>query len=104
MHINKINTNNYPVAQTGDNYNFPLDFYIKDKLLTIDPSGNGTLPQKPFYLFSNARVLGELKSKGWQMDEVKSFENYWVSMLKPKFLNYKTRAQEVETVVVVLVR
>lgn len=104
FYINQQNTNNYPVAQTGDNYNFPLDFYIKDQLLTIDPLGNGPLPPKPFYLFSNKQVLNGLAQKGWQLQPVKSFDSYWISMLKPKFLNAKTRQAELDTVVVVLVR
>ncbi|GAB3924312.1 ArnT family glycosyltransferase [Mucilaginibacter myungsuensis] len=104
-YINSINTNNYPVAQTGDVYSFPLDFYIRGTLKTIDPVGNGPLPQKPFYLVSNARVLGDLvKLKGWQMEEVKSFDTYWISMLKTAFLNRTTRQAELETIVVVLVK
>lgn len=102
--INKLNTANYPVAQTGENYNFPLDFYIRGKLITIDPVGNGPIPAKPFYLFSNERVLRGLTAKGWTMTPVQSFDNYWVSMLKPAFLNSKTRSSMIDTVKVVLVK
>lgn len=104
MYINKINTPNYPVAITADAYNFPLDFYIRGRLVSVESSGTGPVPAKPFYLFSNPRVLNDLAAKGWQMQPVKSFDNYWISMLKPQFLNSATRRQALDTVTVVLVK
>ncbi|QKJ32059.1 glycosyltransferase family 39 protein [Mucilaginibacter mali] len=104
MYINRVNTQNYPVAITADAYNFPLDFYIRGRLVSVDPAGNGPIPPKPFYMFSNGPVLKGLAAKGWQIQPVKSFDNYWISMLKPQFLNSKTRRQALDTVVVVLVK
>jgi hypothetical protein len=103
FYINKQNTNNYPVAIASE-YNFPLDFYIRGRLITIDQGGAGPIPQKPFYLFGNPAVIKSLADKGWHMEPVKSFDNYWISMLKPKFLNSKTRREALDTVQVVLVR
>jgi 4-amino-4-deoxy-L-arabinose transferase-like glycosyltransferase len=102
--INRLNTQNYPVAQTGDAYNFPLDFYISGKIQTIDPYGRGPLPAKPFYLFGNNHFVNGLIKNGWHAEPVKSYDNYWISMLKPQFLNSKTRRQVLDTVVVVLVK
>jgi 4-amino-4-deoxy-L-arabinose transferase-like glycosyltransferase len=104
FYINQQNTANYPVAQTGDNYNFPLDFYIRGRLITIDPSGNGPLPTKPFYLFTGDNALKGLYAKHWNITPIKSFNSYWVSMLKPAFLNNKTRSSTLDTVRVVLVK
>lgn len=103
MFINQHNTQNYPVVQTNDNYNFPFDFYIRGRANGIEPTGNGLIPQPPFYLFSSPHILHDLRAKGWQMTPVKSFDNFWVSMLKPKFLNSKTRRETLDTVQVVLV-
>jgi 4-amino-4-deoxy-L-arabinose transferase-like glycosyltransferase len=102
--INKQNTTNYPIVQTADNYNFPLEFYLHGSLGNIDPGGNGPLPPRPFYVFSNPHIIEGLKAKGWQMTPVATLDNYWVSMLKPAFLNSKTRRATLDTVQVVLVR
>jgi len=104
FYINRQNINHYPVTQTGDQYNYPLHFYIKDSLITIDPVGKGPIPPKPFYLFSNARVLSGLSAQGWHMEPVKSFDSYWISMMAPKFLNSRTRQSTLDTVQVVLVK
>ncbi len=104
FYINWQNTNHYPVAQTGDDYNFPLDFYVDGRLLTINPLGKGPLPAKPFYLYSNAKVLHGLAAQGWHIEPVKTFDSYWISMLKPQFLNAKTRSLTLDTVQVVLVK
>lgn len=104
FYINQQNTSNYPVAQAVEEYNFPLGFYINGQLITIDPNGNGPLPAKPFYLFSNDKIIAGLAAKGWHITPVKSFGSYWVSMLKLKFLNSKTRNETLDTVNVVIVK
>jgi 4-amino-4-deoxy-L-arabinose transferase-like glycosyltransferase len=104
FYINQQNTGNYPVAITSNEYNFPLDFYIRGRLIPVDQGGAGPIPQKPFYLFGNPTVIKSLADKGWHIEPIKSFDNYWISMLKPKFLNSKTRREALDTVRVVLVR
>ncbi len=104
FYINQQNINNYPVAQTADFYNFPLSFYIRDSLFTIDASGNGLVPPKPFYLVSNQRVLDGLTAKGWHVKTIKAFNNYWISKLKPQFLNVKTRQAVLDTLKVALIK
>ena len=104
FYINQQNKANYPVTQSGDEYNFPLGFYIKDSVITVDKTGIGSLPAKPFYLVSNSHIIKGLTDKGWNVIPVKSFDSFWVSMLKPKFLNSKTRRETLDTLHVVLVK
>jgi len=101
--INQKNTSHRPVAQTGDGYSFPLEFYLDQPLLTVDPGGNGTMPPRPFYLYGNEQVIKALAKKGWHISPLKSFSSYWISMLKPQFLNYKTRNSTLTNVWVVIV-
>lgn len=102
--INKNNPQHLTVAQTGDNYSFPLEFYLKQPLITIDPNGHGPVPAKPFYLFGDAGVIKNLQAQGWHIEPVKSFDMYWISMLKPAFLNRNTRGKAITVNEVVIVR
>jgi hypothetical protein len=102
--INKQNKSNRPVAQLNVGYDFPLAFYSDMPLITIDFSKSRALPPKPFYLYSYVSTIKELKAAGWQMQEVATLPNYWISRLKPAFLNHNTRHSAIDTVKVVIVR
>jgi 4-amino-4-deoxy-L-arabinose transferase-like glycosyltransferase len=106
MWINQNNPQKLGVVQcihTND-YGYPLEFYLNQPLYTINANGEGALPQKPFLLYGYPENIDALKAKGWQIDMLKTFDRYWITRLKPAFLNQKTRAQTLEHVEVVVVR
>lgn len=104
--INKNNPGKMPVVQcihTND-YGYPLEFYLNEPLFTIGQNGEGHLPQKPFLLYGYPENIDALKQKGWHIEPLKTFDRYWITKLKPKFLNQKTRPETLEKVEVVLVK
>jgi len=106
MWINKNNPTKLPVVQcirTND-YGYPLEFYLDQPLFTIDQNGVGSLPQKPFLMYGYPDNIDALKASGWHIDTLKTFDRYWITRLKPKFLNQKTRASTLEKVEVVMVK
>ena len=105
--INDHNPQNLPVVQCihVNDYGYPLEFYLNQHLYTITEGGDGTMPPKPFLLYGYPENIDALKkAKGWQVDSLKTFDRYWITRLKPKFLNQKTRATMLEHVEVVEVR
>jgi len=105
MWINKNNPAKLPVVQcihTND-YGYPLEFYLDQPLFTVDQNGAGTLPQKPFLMYGYPDNIDALKARGWHIDTLKTFDRYWITRLKPKFLNAKTRPTTLEKVEVVVV-
>jgi 4-amino-4-deoxy-L-arabinose transferase-like glycosyltransferase len=90
--INKNNPDKLPVAQSGD-VPFAMEFYLDEPLTNIGPDGSGPAPPKPYLLFAQTDVIDGLKAKGWQILPVKTFERYWISRLKPQFLNRATRGK-----------
>jgi 4-amino-4-deoxy-L-arabinose transferase-like glycosyltransferase len=105
MWVNKNNPARLPVVQcihTND-YGYPLEFYLDQPLFTIDQNGVGILPQKPFLMYGYPENIDALRAKGWRIDSLKTFDRYWITRLKPKFLNAKTRSSTLEKVEVVVV-
>jgi 4-amino-4-deoxy-L-arabinose transferase-like glycosyltransferase len=103
MWINKNNLSKLPVAQSGD-VPFAMEFYLDQPLTNINVDGTGPTPPKPYLLFAQTDVINGLKAKGWKMQPVKTFERYWVSRLKPGFLNKATRTKELTHSELVIVR
>lgn len=103
MWINKHNPEKLSVAQSGD-VPFAMEFYLNQPLTNINTDGTGPMPPKPYLLFAQTDVINELKAKGWQMQPVKTFERYWISRLKPAFLNKNTRNKEINYSELVIVR
>lgn len=106
MWINKNNPAKIPVMQcihTND-YGYPLEFYLNQPLFTIDQNGAGYLPQKPFLLYGYPENIDALKARGWHIEPLKMFDRYWITRLKPRFLNQETRPSTLEKVEVVLVK
>jgi 4-amino-4-deoxy-L-arabinose transferase-like glycosyltransferase len=93
LYINKNNPEKIPVVQTG-NVPEAMEFYLDQPLITINTDGTGTIPPKPYYLFASTDIIKGLQAKGWHIQPVKTFERYWISRLKPKFLNKATRSKE----------
>jgi len=48
--------------------------------------------------------IDAFKAKGWHIEPLKVFERYWITKLKPAFLNEKTREKTLEHVEVVMVK
>lgn len=103
MWINKNNSRDLPVTQSGDNP-FAMEFYLDKPLININTDGTGLLPPKPFLLLAQPEVINGLKTKGWHMHPVKTFQRYWISRLKLTFLNKSKRSRELTYSELVIVR
>jgi len=103
FYINKNNPGKLPVAQSGD-VPFAMEFYLDQPLTNINTDGTGPQPVKPYLLFAQTDIINGLKAKGWQMQHVKTFERYWISRLKPGFLNKNTREKELTHSELVIVK
>jgi 4-amino-4-deoxy-L-arabinose transferase-like glycosyltransferase len=102
MWINQHNPDGLPVVQVHDNNSHPMDFYIKGTIVTLYP--NTKLPTPPFIFYGTSVEVADLTAQGLQIQKLHQFERYWISRLKPKFLNKATRAGMLDTVEVVIVR
>jgi 4-amino-4-deoxy-L-arabinose transferase-like glycosyltransferase len=100
--INRNNKNNLPVAEFEEQYTSAFDFYINKQAFKIDLNNNN-LPTQPFILYAEEGAVNKLKTKGYKVKNLKLFSRYWVSRLKPAFLNKQTRVKELTTTQVVLV-
>jgi hypothetical protein len=103
FYINQNNPDKLPVVQSGD-VPFAMEFYLNQPLTSINPDGTGTQPHKPYLLFAQTDIINSLKAKGWQIQPVKTFERYWISRLKPAFLNKNTRTKELTYSELVIVK
>lgn len=101
--INQNNKSKLPVAQTGD-VPFAMEFYLDQPLITIGTNGEGKLPPKPFLLSAQSDIISRLAAKGWKMQTIKTFDKYWISRLKPAFLNKATRNTVITKNELVIVR
>ena len=103
FYINQNNPDKLPVVQSGD-VPFAMEFYLNQPLININPDGSGPQPSKPYLLFAQTDIINGLKAKGWQVEHVKTFERYWISRLKPAFLNKNTRGKELTYSELVIVK
>ncbi|MGZ3756721.1 MAG: ArnT family glycosyltransferase [Mucilaginibacter sp.] len=101
--INKNNEQKLPVVQISDDYMTAMEFYLDQPVSSINADGTGPLPKGSFLLYAPETLINSLKTKGWQTQPLQSFQRYWVSRLKPSFLNKATREKELSKVEVVLV-
>jgi len=102
MWINQHNPTTLPVMQCEDS-NWPMEFYLNQPLLSINPDTLKTIPTDTFILYSKTDIINHLIAKGWHIKQGCDIKNYWVSRLKPKFLNINTRDKELTDMQVVLV-
>jgi len=102
--INEHNAGRLPVAQVSDVPPFAMEFYLDQPMTNISPNGTGALPAKPFYLLTTGDILNNLKAKGWQTQQVKTFPGFWISRLKPTFLNKETRDKELTNYQLVIIK
>jgi len=101
--INQHNPNQLPVVQLHENNSHPMDFYMAQPIITLYPGKPVTLPGGPFLFYGTAGdIAGVCKARPVQ--KLAQFPRYWISRLKPAFLNKATRATTLDTVQVVLVK
>lgn len=101
--INGYNVKHLPVAEFADDYVSAFEFYSNAPVTAVGINGNGVAKTNTFILYAPADVVKSLSAKGWKIKTLASFQRYWVSRLKPSFLNEKTRPKELTTTMVVLV-
>ncbi|MEO6524048.1 MAG: glycosyltransferase family 39 protein [Mucilaginibacter sp.] len=104
--INQNNPGKLPVVQCirVNDYSYPMEFYLDQPLYTITENGTGKLPSKPFLMYGYPNNIEFLKAQGWQITPVKTFQRYWITRLKPAFLNQRTRKSTLEQVELVMVK
>ena len=103
MWINQNNPSKLPVAQSGG-IPYAMEFYLHQPLTNINTDGTGPLPPKPFMLLASADIIKGLQAKKWDMQPVKTLPFFWVSRLKPAFLNKATRPKTLTDDMLVIVR
>ncbi|GAB2982971.1 hypothetical protein GCM10027049_19810 [Mucilaginibacter puniceus] len=101
--INQNNKNNLPVAQIDDFYATAMEFYSDKPVINLGLDGTGAAPAGQFILYAPSDIIAGLNAKGWNTRPLKKFDRYWVSRLKPAFLNEATRDSELSSAEVVLV-
>ncbi|MEO8885828.1 MAG: glycosyltransferase family 39 protein [Mucilaginibacter sp.] len=101
--INEHNDKKYPIAQIDDYYPTAMGFYSNTPVINLDADGNSPLPKGAFLLYAPSTVITALTAKGWHIQSLKTFKRYWVTRLKPAFLNEATRGTELSLMEVVLV-
>jgi 4-amino-4-deoxy-L-arabinose transferase-like glycosyltransferase len=102
--INHNNPQNLPVVQSWEDANFPMEFYLNQPLTVVNENGTGKLPAPPFIFYGPATVAASLAANGYKIEHLASFRRYWVSRLKPAFLNNTTRQKQVTEMEVVMVK
>ena len=105
FYIDKNSMPNLPVAQLQDEeYSHALEFYLNRPLFLVNEDGKGNFPQKPFLLYASEEAVKRLKQKGWKINLIKTFDDYLVTRLKGKFLNWKTRKEAISQAQLVLLK
>jgi len=103
MWINKNNPQKLPVAQIFEGNTYPFEFYLNQPPQTISNDASGTLPGTPYILYGEADVITGLAVKGYKIQKLADFQRYYITRLKPAFLNHVTRDKEVTPMQVVVV-
>lgn len=103
MWINKNNPSKLPVVQLNDDITTSFEFYIVGSAATLNPDEIEKITTSPFLLYGTTGYMNELAAKGWVIRPVKTLQRYWISRLKPSFLNQKTRKKELAEVQVAIV-
>ena len=98
--VNANNPQNYPVKEINYDYASAFEFYCNAPISLLQTNQK---PLTPFILYASADDIKSLSAKGWHVKTLNTFQSYWVSRLKPAFLNRATRDMELTTTVVALV-
>jgi 4-amino-4-deoxy-L-arabinose transferase-like glycosyltransferase len=100
--INTHNPQNLPVVEQDDGYVSAFEFYNNKPVTLIDVNGEVS-PANPFLLYAPIDVVNGLSAKGLHVQTLHTFQRYWITRLKPAFLNKATRDNELTTMAVVIV-
>ncbi|MES2379214.1 MAG: glycosyltransferase family 39 protein [Bacteroidota bacterium] len=103
MWINGNNPGRLPVVQFDDPHVSSMNFYSNSPVETIVNDDIRQLPRGQFVLYASNNRLKDLAAKGYKIRQLKTFQRYWISRLKPAFLNKSTRANELEEMQVAIV-
>lgn len=103
MWINKHNPGKLPVVQFDDPHVSSMNFYSDTPVKTILNGDLKQLPQGRSILYASSNMVRDLGAKGYKIEQLKTFRRYWISRLKPAFLNKATRAKELEEMQVAIV-
>ncbi len=103
MWINENNPGKLQVVQFDDAHVSSMNFYSDAPVTTILNDDLKQLPQRQFVLYADSNRINDLAVKGSKIRRLKTFQRYWISRLKPAFLNKATRAKELEEMQVVIV-
>jgi 4-amino-4-deoxy-L-arabinose transferase-like glycosyltransferase len=101
--INQHNPQNLPVVQFDDAYVSAMNFYSDAPVATVVNDDLKQLPQGKFVLYTGSNRVNDLIAKGYNIKQLKTFQRYWISRLKPAFLNKATRAEELEEMQIAIV-
>ncbi|TSJ38696.1 phospholipid carrier-dependent glycosyltransferase [Mucilaginibacter corticis] len=101
MWINQNNHAKLPVVQMSDEFVSATNFYINGPIITA--GSDKDYPQSTFMLYAAADKVKDLEGKGYKVRQLQTFQRYWVSRLKPAFLNKATREKELTQTAVVIV-
>jgi 4-amino-4-deoxy-L-arabinose transferase-like glycosyltransferase len=100
--INDNNPQKYPIAQCETNA-WPMEFYLNKPIAYINPDTAKTIPTSTFLLYATPNVIQAFKAKHWNMRPVRDQQTYYITHLKPSFLNINTREQQLGVMKLVLV-
>ena len=100
--INEHNPKHLPVVQVNEDVTTPFQFYINPSAISMT-DGTGFYPTKPYIIYGSAAYIKSFSPGRWEVKPLKSFDKYWVSRLKPAFLNKATREKELVKMQVALV-
>lgn len=96
--INTKYTGGLPVVQTRIAFGYPLEYYCHSPVYFYREGEEKLLPAKPYLLYGQTDYLNSLiENKGLRVKRIKSFDNFRITMAKPKFLNHKTRKEVLST-------
>ena len=101
MWINQHNPEKLTVVQMDDDFVSAMNFYIDAPIITI--KGDAVYPPKPFLLYATADQVKDMEVHGYKVKPLQMFQRYWISRLKPSFLNKATRPKELTQTEVVMV-
>jgi hypothetical protein len=103
MWINQHNPGHLRVIQTDADVPYPMEFYLHQQMLTETPQQIVQKQEPPFLLYGDSTAVTSLSAKGVDVHVLKTLDFYWITRLKPVFLNKQTRAKEIKKTFVVLV-
>jgi 4-amino-4-deoxy-L-arabinose transferase-like glycosyltransferase len=102
--INNNNLNQLPLVKVVNTYSYAIDFYANQKVHDYRVGEEKSLPPTPYLLFADSAQIDQMIKDGVELESIKTFENYPITRLKPKFLNIRTRHTLVGTSQLVLIK